>query len=482
MAKNYLLYELIHSLSKSEKRYFKLFCQREASGAKYLTVFGVFEKQPVYQAEAIKHKLQAKNLGAQLHVTKNYLRQLILKSLRNFHSTISKDAEVKALLQNVEILFHKELFKLCSDELAKAERLCHDYELLGVEYELFNWKRKLAQAINPGDFNSFEQILSNQKTGLEKMNKSNELWQLGIASSKAISTGAKNPKVQWEQELKTTQTLDAKVMFYYSWFLHLVVQGESAVAEEKLIELLTLLEAQPNRLKEEAGWYVSTLNNLLSLYAYQKKIDLAFALINKAKKVYDGLDIKTENKGLLKQVLRTYNLELEIVRSEKLFEDRLPFIERTEEFVNQYQGKMPIDYLHSFWFQFASIHFMRKDYSKSLNWINKLLNTRAKNARIDLQITARMLNLMVHLEQQNLFVLRYFVDSAKRYFKKQKQVQEYEKVLLQFFITMGRLPLLEYKQAYRALKHTLFPEEGKSLVPEGDLQSIDFKSWLETKV
>jgi hypothetical protein len=89
---------------------------------------------------------------------------------------------------------------------------------------------------------------------------------------------------------------------------------------------------------------------------------------------------------------------------------------------------------------------------------------------------------MIHLEQKNLMVLRYYVDSARRYMKKVKQVQPFEEVLLKFFIKIGRIPLLEYKEAFAGLKHQLFPENGESLVPEDVTGYIDYREWIDGKL
>jgi hypothetical protein len=205
-------------------------------------------------------------------------------------------------------------------------------------------------------------------------------------------------------------------------------------------------------------------------------------LIRKAKLVYETWHVTSENRTLLKQILRTYNIELEISRDTKAFKENADFIESTEAFVKANVNKIPKEYLLSFWFQLASIHFMRRDISHSLQWTNRLLNSRSKDIRTDLQIQARMLNLMIHLEQKNLMVLRYYVDSARRYMKKVKQVQPFEEVLLKFFIKIGRIPLLEYKEAFAGLKHQLFPENGESLVPEDVTGYIDYREWIDGKL
>jgi hypothetical protein len=47
---------------------------------------------------------------------------------------------------------------------------------------------------------------------------------------------------------------------------------------------------------------------------------------------------------------------------------------------------------------------------------------------------------------------------------------------------MGRLPVMEYKQAYRDLKEILYPQNGEALIPENIKDYIDFREWIETKI
>ena len=139
---------------------------------------------------------------------------------------------------------------------------------------------------------------------------------------------------------------------------------------------------------------------------------------------------------------------------------------------------MPKSYLLSFWFQLANIHFMQRNFDHALSWINEILNTRDKSIRADLQIHARMMNLMIHLEQQNMFVLRYFVDSTRRFLKKQRAVAEHESILLKFFSSIAQAPVMEYRDRFRSLSERLFPQSGESLVPKS-LDYLDYKAWID---
>lgn len=483
MVKKEELFALIRSLSKSEKRYFKLFCTREASGHNYLALFDAIDRQPVYDEQALKKAFSGQKFVKQMHVTKNYLTKLILKSLRNFHAEVSKDAQLKDVLRNVEILYNKELFKHSQRELARAETMAHANELYAAMVEIQDWKRKLEQAVHPHHYTAFKKAIESQHEAIMKLQNTNAYWSLAVdVSSNMLSQG--NAAIKNQDILNdpgNAKTLEAKVIHYNIAYLQLLQRDKGAEAEQKLFELIALLEQHADRIREEPGLYVSSINNLLSFLVFSKKYPDALGLIQKAKSVYDSWSITSENRSLLRQIIRTYNIELEIHRDLKSFDKQEGFIQGTESFVNANTYKMPKDYLVSFWFQLASIHFIRKDFKRSLYWINRLLNARFKGIRNDLMVQAQILNLIVHFEQQNLFVLRYFVDSARRYMKKIKNIQPYENVLLKFFIKIARLPILDYKEAFAELKQKLFPENQPSLISEDAQGYIDYHAWVSEK-
>lgn len=484
MVKKEALHLLIRSLTKSEKRYFRLFCQREASGKNYLRLFDAIEKQEVYDEAAIKKLFAGEVFVKQLHVTKHYLKKLILKSLRNFHAEISKDALLKDMLRNVEILFKKELYQLCETELKKSEELATRYELVGGAVEITGWRRKLEQARKPGNYPVFRSIVAEQGEAIRKLQNLNDYWKVAIdvSSSMFANASASRGDTALLNQVSNALTLEAKVLHYNTSYLKFLQENREEEAEQALQVLIALHEQYPERILEEPGLYVSGINNLVSFLLFKKRNEDALKLIARAKSAYEGWDLTSESKTLVKQMLRTYNIELEIYRSTKTFHTQAGFIESTERFVTNNGHRMPAEYLVSFWFQLANIHFMMKNFSRSLHWVNQLLNARLKGERVDLQAQAHFLNLMVHLEQQNLFVLRYFVDSARRFLKKSKEVQPFEEVLLKFFVKMGKLELLEYKNAFRELQSQLFPAGEPSLVPVEILGYIDYREWLASKI
>jgi hypothetical protein len=340
MVKKEQLFILIKTLSKAEKRYLKLSCKQAEKTSNYLKLFGAMDAQKEYDEKAIRKKFKKEAFCKQLHVTKNYLRQLILKSLRNFHGKISKDAELKDTLRNAEILYHKELYPLCHTELKKAEAIARSFEINSGLAEIIGWKRKLEQAIHSQHYNRFTELLHKQEKAIDAMLNTNLHWQHAVNTSRAAisnttSDGKKIKSVK-AATLDNAHTLEAKVLFYNTAYLASLRNGLQDKAEQSLTDLLSLLEKFPHRIQEDPALYISSSNNLVSYFVFSKQYDKAIALINQSRALYENAMQQHEKKSLLKQILRTYNIELEIYRDKKAFEKNLSFIKHIESFISRH--------------------------------------------------------------------------------------------------------------------------------------------------
>ena len=88
------LFNLIKSLSKGEKQYFKKFSSIHTGKENhyYMRLYDEIEKQTengVYDEEKIKKTFAGEKFVKQLHVTKNYLFNAILRSLKVQRSNVN---------------------------------------------------------------------------------------------------------------------------------------------------------------------------------------------------------------------------------------------------------------------------------------------------------------------------------------------------------------------------------------------------------
>ena len=479
MAKKGNLFYLIKSLNKAEKRYFNIFCFNNKVSKNYLKLFETISRQNEYDEVAIRKKFKGQTFLKQLHVAKNYLNQLILKSLRNYHSKISKQAEIKDLLRNIEILFSKELFDQCQYEIQKAESMAENFEDYASLITIQKWKRRLSFTIGKNNPEQIQEILNREKEAIEALDRINRYWVLTNNifdySNDSENKLSRHPlmRTQRKKESMTTKVLHHHIMYSY-----LVINGKAEEGYDHLSELVEYLEQFPERLSNDPSPYVTALNNKIGYLIRAKKFDNVYPLLEKVRGIPTKYKLQSESKFSVKLKLRTYNIELEMYRDTRNFSKGVQLIKEIEAFLQTHKKSIPQEYYLLLWYQFANIYFMKKEYHASMKYVNEITGTRFGDSVNDLERYARLLNLMIHLNLDNIIVLKYAVEGCRRFLRKVKKVHEFEKVLLRFFSKICNALKREYKSLFSQLHQDLFEKQEK-LVDENILDFLDFKTWIE---
>lgn len=464
MKRKDFLFHLVKSLSRTEKRYLKIHFKHAHKEAIYLQLLTAIDKQEVYDEAAIKVKFKGYKFVKHFHLSKRYLYDLILQSLRNYHREISQKAVVNDLLKNVEILYLKGLYPLAERDCRQAARIADTYELDTAKLDVLFWQRKLIQAQTPGDREKIGEVVGEQYQVLTDLQQLNELWQKLLH----LTPDPGNPR----------SSLQSRILQANVDYLQLLNERKIQEAEVTLTQLVNDLEQYPKHLKNDPSIWPANLNNLLGLLLFEKKQAPALELIQKAKVFYASLpQLDTPT---IRLILRTYNIELELYRDRKDSLAAQSAILDIQTFLQNQKGHVPSSYLLSFWFQFANLYFWDGDNEQSLHWINRVLNHNFKGERIDLQRYIRWLNLMVHVELENYFVLRYYVGSTRRFLKKQGTLAPYEHRLLRFFVRISTLGESDRKGAFTHLYYQL-AEVSKELQAERVLDYINFLDWAKER-
>ena len=487
MAKKEQLFSLIQSLTQAEKRYFKIFCFSQKIDNNYLKLFELMVKQEIYDEEKIRKKFKAERFIKQLHVTKNYLYQLLLKSLRNYHATISADAEIKSLLRNVEILFVKELYEASFSELKKAEKLATNFENQTALLEIISWKKKFRLTKSGTDIESLQDIILKEKSIIEGIVLQSENWELTCNVFYFFKTNKKRLEDFLQKKPTKNAPLQRQIIFYNLDYIFNVMNREPSKGLASLDFMIDLFQKNPARIKDDPSSYARVMNNKVSYFIYQKQYTHVLPLLEEIRAIPNTYQLKNAQKFSINLQLRTYNIELEMYRDLKEFEKGIEVIGEAEEYLLENEKIIPPDYQVMLRYQFAYIYFMQKDYSNSLKWVNEIIQTPFKNYRKDLQSYARVLNLMIHFELGNIIVLKYAVENCRRFLKKpadfrgETTVLPFAKILLHFFAKICNAPHAQYSQLFEKLKADLLETE-PPILNDNILDYLDIKSWLVEKL
>ena len=135
------LFNLIKALDKNEKRYFKLFATLYGGEKNYIRLYEAIDNQAEYDEKKLRDVFRNEPFLNQLSVAKNYLYNLVLKSLEVYHTTI--DSEFRSLISQVEILFNKDLYNECRKHLVKAKKIAVKYDNHIQIIEVLHWEIQL---------------------------------------------------------------------------------------------------------------------------------------------------------------------------------------------------------------------------------------------------------------------------------------------------------------------------------------------------
>ncbi len=480
------LFKLIKSLSKTEKRHFKLFASLKTGNSNYVRLFDAINHLEVYDEASLKQKFRNDKFIKQLHVTKNQLTKLILKSLRSYYSTISVEAELNILTRNIEILFRKELFEQCDPELTRALRLAESFEKFSQHLLLITWQRKLLLAMKgtAGRGTELAELINTEKEVLLKKSRLNDYWQL-VSKINAVFKG----REKWEviinnniyKSIKFADSLQSKILFHHLHYTFYITNNKLTPASKTLDKLIELIEQHPHRITDDPGSYITTLNNKIGLLLTIKKYDEINDLIAKVRAVPEAYNIKDKSSLTVKLLLRTYNVELEMLRDTKNWKTAIEKIQGINEFLAGNGDVVPDVYKMLFYYQFSYIYFRQGELSESLQWTNEIINERFTEEREDILSYARFLNLIIHFELKNTYVLRYAVDSTRRFLKKKRTLLDFEKVLLKFFSRVSTALPEKHPELLEKLKSELFASTSDGQ-KENILDYLDFEDWIDSKL
>jgi len=493
------LFSLIQSLSKQEKRYFKLFAGGNREASNYVKLFDTLCKQKVYEEVAIKEIYKKEKFIKQLHVTKNYLYKLILRSLHIYHINISEDSIIKELLQCVEILYNKGLYGQCTVLLNKAKKIALKKEFQISLIEIIEWESKIAfidtnvndleNYVNKGYLEEleFHKILKN-KRDFRKL-----FYEILILNNKGIPIRSKRDLDKYEiiinnpilsSETQATSYY-SKIMYNYIYAYYLLNKGDIFKSNRYNIKIVELMEANPLHIKNTPINYVAALNNFIYASIQLKKIKQSSLAILKLRNIPEKYNLSNDLSADLKDkiFIRSYFLESELYKESGEFEKAIILINELQTRIN-YFNSIPISRYKIFlMYNISYIYFALGNYSKALFWINKVLNITETKEPVDIFCFARIINLLIHYELKNFEVIDYIYKSNIRFFNKRNRLYKLE-VMIFDFVKQKMLKETSRKKLIKdfallkkeLLKITVSPQDKKAL------QYFDYIAWVDSKI
>jgi hypothetical protein len=492
------LFLLIKSLKQTEKRYFKIYASKHVIGEKnnYVRLFEAIDKQKEYDEETIRKKFPNSNFLKQLHVAKNYLYKLILKSLRNYHSELSSVSEIKNVLRDVEILYEKALYKQCRKLLLKIKKAAYVHEDHLQILEIIKWDKKIINAeFHIGKHDKIlEKVIEEEQVVLEKLGNTIDYWKLQSTMSKLIQKeGLPRNQDELEKFNKINDSpllhndafalsFQSKLYFYNISADYSYVKGDLENDYKFSEKVLGLIESNFEKISGETHIYIEALHNYLIASNRIKKYDDFKEALKKLRNIPKNEFFGESEDALVRIFVFSYSMELKMYLNTGEFVKGVMLIPEIESGLDRFKGKINRVHEIVFYYNIAYMYMGAGEYNKSLSWLNKILNSTDIDVRQDILSFARILNLVIHYELGNDDVLEYTVKSTYRYLYARKRLYKFETILLNF---IRKLPKnsspVKLLNSFSDLREALL-NISENTFEKKALEYFDLISWLESKI
>jgi hypothetical protein len=491
------LYQLIWSMTKTEKRYFKLYAEQNTLKANnnYLKLYDAVEKQvhkdDGYEEDKIIKKFKNETFVKYLPSTKYQLYKLILKCMHQYNGGSSVEAELAEMMHNVEYLRGKRLFDQAWKTLRNARKKAEKHERFAKLMDINIQELELIEEIVEPD--QALKRLEKYRSELQSFaGKHLNYAEFKYLFNKAHMLQRKTGFARTAEELVVFNELlahplmrdiskaESKSATYFYYFAKVI--GEYGVGNlencyEVTAKLVEMMELYPFELQNDVNQLIDIVyNHLLVCYALNKQEEfLKYLQILRATK-------PKKNADHAKAFERYYMLYFNWYREHAEHADALEVMQQFELELQEHEAHLNPEFELVLFSECTHIYMSLQDYSKALRWNNKILNTRHLKLREDVQSLARIFDLMIHYELKHFDLLEYRLKSAYRYLYKKNRLHMTEKMILR---SIRKLPMLnsnaELIKLFRELQEEIKTASNDPL-EKRVLSVFDFITWLDEKV
>jgi len=489
------LFKLIKSLTKAEKRNFKLYVNRIGAGenTKFLSLFEAIDKQKKYNEVDILKKTPSIK-PSQLSNLKANLSKNLLTSLRLMAQQSDVDIMLRQQLDYAKILYNKALYQQSLITLNKAKIQAKKANREILYFEMVEFEKLIeSQYVTRSIENRADELTAESDYLNERISLSANLSNLAI---RLYGFYIKNGHIRNEEDqiiltdffhrYMPAYEFDKisffeKLYLYQSHVWYYLILQDFLMVYRYSFKWVELFKEYPDAIQNQTDLYIKGINNMLDgLYFTQE--------YKRFKKTLDGLLAITDNKS----IIISKNVELLLYQyyythlinwyfMEGKFTEGLTMIPKIIEFLDNNEIYIDNHVEMVFYYKIACLYFGSGDNKNTVKYLNLVINFKDVELRSDIQCFSRILNLIAHFEMENFDLLEYLVKNTYRFLSKMEDLHRTQKEMLFFLRRLPNTPENELNNAFKLLLVELKKLRNDPYERRPFLY-LDIISWLESKI
>ncbi|WP_047550803.1 hypothetical protein [Psychroserpens sp. Hel_I_66] len=488
------LFLLVKSLTKSEKRQFKLYVGRldVNQDSKFLNLFNFLDKASSYdEASILKTKIVKKQ---QLANVKAHLYKQILISLKLNPSHQNVRSQIREQLDFASILYHKGLYRQSLKILDKAKDLAILNEEKNLAFEIVELEKIIEAQFITRSISTRADELTIQAKDISSLNVLTS--KLSNLSLQLYSIILRTGYVKSEEESKeVTAYFKARLPNYkindlgfreklwlYNanlWYSFLLQDFKNCY--KYALKWVELFDEYPKMIQLNPVFFLKGNNYLLESLLFIRNKPKFVNTLSKFKQIVEDRTFpKDENvKTLAFLYFNFHDINKHFIDGS--FEEGLELIPKIEKNLIKYQNGIDAHHKMIFYYKFASLHFGAGNNKECITYLNKIISNKSLSMREDLLCFSRVLNLVAHYEAGLDYNLDTLLRSTYKFLIKMNDLHEVQKEMIKFIKGLQDIYPHELKNAFIKLHATLKTYEDHPFERRAFLY-LDIISWLESKI
>lgn len=485
------IFLLVKSLSKSEKRYFKLYANFQTGDKVYITLFNLCDK--LNSPEEVITTFQQKYAKKSLEMAMKYLYGTLTDSLVRVKERHDIQQKIFNHISKASILVEKNLFNNAFFELDKAKRLASLFEFNVLlfhirqqeliyqgmqnfegmtERKLINKQMKLSELLkqirSTHQHHQLYDILKHRilyKDLVRSDNQKKHLNDLVLSEYHLMGNSS----------YKGFEAIKLHLLFQANYYLH---AGNYKSAIRSYQEVITLFEENNYLILNPPIYYLNAINGILdSLHTMGLYEEMPFFI----QKLIDIEQGEYAIEFLMKVKCLIYLYKSFCLQNTGKFEKALQWLEDNKAtFIEKIELVEPILQLNVY-LQMTTLYLYTEQIPLARKSMKKIVSFGKAFYMLPSYKTVRLVNLILQTELGNYDFVETEIQAIKRNIQHEKQAYQTEKLVFKY-IQNSQLPVYgnTHQRIWKQLQKYIIAIS-QSKYERNILRDFNFVAWIESK-
>jgi hypothetical protein len=488
------LFQLIHSLEKSEKRNFKLYIKRSSAkeDLKIIQLFDALDKLSEYDEKLLLKKLPTVE-KPQLANLKTHLYKQVLASLRLLKTTENIELQLHEQLDYAKILYNKGLYLQSLRILDKVKDLAKSYNQDSFLIQVISLEKKIETLHITRSMQDRADQLTNEAN--EVNDRRRMITRLSNLALQLYSWYVKNGHARNEKDeagvkfffkenlpgnpFKLTGFYE-RLYLYQSYNWYAFIRQDFLMYYRYARKWVDLFHEQPLMINVETGHYIKGLHNLLNAHFDLRNFREFKTTLELLEKFATSDPVNDHDNFRVQAFVYINSAKINQHLMMGTFTEGLALVPYIEERLNEFSLYLDTHRILVFNYKIATLYFGNADYNTSIDYLQKIINDNV-DLRNDLQCYARVVHLMAHYELGNYEIIESLIKSVYRFMAKMENLTVVEEEMFRFLRNSFKISPRKMKPEFENFLQKIKQLENNRFETRA-FAYLDIISWVESKV